>query len=86
MRTYGDKPRPFQLEENGELFYIGSEVRKRKGAGVGVVTWTRDSQVGNYLRLFRGSLYKRYPSLWRRLVTVEERKKINAMGGWWCRR
>lgn len=38
------------------------------------------AQVGNYLRLFRGSLYKRYPSLWRRLVTVEERKKINAMG------
>jgi SWI/SNF-related matrix-associated actin-dependent regulator of chromatin subfamily B protein 1 len=49
------------LEENGEFFYIGSEV-------------------GNYLRMFRGSLYKRYPSLWRRLVTVEERKKINAMG------
>lgn len=41
--------------------------------------WVR-VQVGNYLRLFRGSLYKRYPSLWRRLVTVEERKKINAMG------
>ncbi|NXT02533.1 SNF5 regulator, partial [Jacana jacana] len=35
-------------------------------------------QVGNYLRMFRGSLYKRYPSLWRRLATVEERKKIVA--------
>ncbi len=34
------------------------------------------SEVGNYLRLFRGSLYKKYPSLWRRLATVEERKKI----------
>uniref|UniRef100_A0A4X2LSH7 SWI/SNF related BAF chromatin remodeling complex subunit B1 n=1 Tax=Vombatus ursinus TaxID=29139 RepID=A0A4X2LSH7_VOMUR len=34
--------------------------------------------VGNYLRMFRGSLYKRYPSLWRRLATVEERKKIVA--------
>uniref|UniRef100_A0A674EG77 SWI/SNF-related matrix-associated actin-dependent regulator of chromatin subfamily B member 1 n=1 Tax=Salmo trutta TaxID=8032 RepID=A0A674EG77_SALTR len=28
--------------------------------------------------MFRGSLYKRYPSLWRRLATVEERKKIVA--------
>lgn len=37
-----------------------------------------DLQVGNYLRMFRGSLYKRYPSLWRRLASVEERKKIVA--------
>uniref|UniRef100_A0A8C6KDF5 SWI/SNF-related matrix-associated actin-dependent regulator of chromatin subfamily B member 1 n=1 Tax=Nothobranchius furzeri TaxID=105023 RepID=A0A8C6KDF5_NOTFU len=36
------------------------------------------SEVGNYLRMFRGSLYKRYPSLWRRLASVEERKKIMA--------
>jgi SWI/SNF-related matrix-associated actin-dependent regulator of chromatin subfamily B protein 1 len=28
--------------------------------------------------MFRGSLYKRYPSLWRRLASVEERKKIVA--------
>lgn len=35
-------------------------------------------KVGNYLRMFRGSLYKRYPSLWRRLASVEERKKIVA--------
>jgi len=34
------------------------------------------SEVGNYLRLFRGSLYKRYPSLWRRMATAEERKII----------
>lgn len=34
------------------------------------------SEVGNYLRMFRGSLYKKYPSLWRRLATLEERKKI----------
>ena len=26
--------------------------------------------------MFRGSLYKRYPSLWRRLMTIEERKKL----------
>ncbi|XP_076849013.1 SWI/SNF-related matrix-associated actin-dependent regulator of chromatin subfamily B member 1-A isoform X3 [Brachyhypopomus gauderio] len=36
------------------------------------------SEVGNYLRMFRGSLYKRYPSLSRRLASVEERKKIVA--------
>uniref|UniRef100_A0A672SF21 SWI/SNF related, matrix associated, actin dependent regulator of chromatin, subfamily b, member 1b n=1 Tax=Sinocyclocheilus grahami TaxID=75366 RepID=A0A672SF21_SINGR len=36
------------------------------------------SEVGNYLRMFRGSLYKRYPSLWRRLASMEERKKIVA--------
>ncbi|KAL5017311.1 hypothetical protein ScPMuIL_006900 [Solemya velum] len=38
------------------------------------------SEVGNYLRMFRGSLYKKYPSMWRRLVTVDERKTIAAMG------
>uniref|UniRef100_A0A8D3EBE5 SWI/SNF Subunit INI1 DNA binding domain-containing protein n=1 Tax=Scophthalmus maximus TaxID=52904 RepID=A0A8D3EBE5_SCOMX len=44
------------------------------------------SEVGNYLRMFRGSLYKRYPSLWRRLASVEERKKIVASshGEWLC--
>ncbi|GAB6028712.1 SWI SNF, matrix associated, actin dependent regulator of chromatin, sub b, member 1 [Chamberlinius hualienensis] len=60
-RTYGERPNPFQLEEEGEFYYVGSEV-------------------GNYLRMFRGSLYKKYPSLWRRLVNVDERKKIVAMG------
>lgn len=28
------------------------------------------------MRMFRGSLYKKYPSLWRRMVTPEERRKI----------
>ncbi|XP_017490818.1 PREDICTED: SWI/SNF-related matrix-associated actin-dependent regulator of chromatin subfamily B member 1-A-like [Rhagoletis zephyria] len=61
MHTFGEKPTAFQLEPNGDHYYIGSEV-------------------GNYLRMFRGSLYKKFPSLWRRLVTVEERKKINQLG------
>lgn len=26
LRTYGDKPLSFQLEENGEYYYVGSEV------------------------------------------------------------
>ncbi|XP_074641569.1 SWI/SNF-related matrix-associated actin-dependent regulator of chromatin subfamily B member 1-A-like isoform X1 [Tubulanus polymorphus] len=60
-RTFGEKPIPFQIEDDGDYYYIGSEV-------------------GNYLRMFRGSLYKRYPSLWRRLVSVEERKRIAALG------
>lgn len=32
------------------------------------------SEVGNYLRLFRGDLYKKYPSLYRRKMTAEERR------------
>lgn len=61
IRTFGKRPQPFQLEENGELYYIGSEV-------------------GNYLRMFRGFLYKKYPALWRRMVSVEERKRIANLG------
>ena len=38
------------------------------------------SEVGNYLRLFRGALYKRYPGLTRRTLTNEERKKLMDMG------
>lgn len=37
-------------------------------------------QVGNYLRLFRGSLYKRYPGMYRRTITNDERKKLIDMG------
>lgn len=61
MRTFGDRPTSFQLDEGGEYYYIGSEV-------------------GNYLRMFRGSLYKKYPSLWRRMVSVEERRRITSLG------
>ncbi|XP_071479899.1 SWI/SNF-related matrix-associated actin-dependent regulator of chromatin subfamily B member 1-like [Diadema setosum] len=38
------------------------------------------SEVGNYLRLFRGSLYKKYPSLWRKMASMEERKSIVEQG------
>ena len=27
MRTYGGEPVSFQLEENGECYYVGSEMR-----------------------------------------------------------
>ena len=38
------------------------------------------SEVGNYMRLFRGALYKRYPGLTRRNLTSEERRKLIDMG------
>lgn len=38
------------------------------------------SEVGNYLRMFRGALYKKYPSMWRRNITQEERKRMMEMG------
>ena len=38
------------------------------------------SEVGNYLRLFRGSLYKRFPGLTRKSLLPEERKKLVEMG------
>ena len=34
------------------------------------------SEVGNYLRMFRGKLYKRFPGLYRRTATEEEREYI----------
>ncbi len=37
-------------------------------------------EVGNYLRLFRGSLYKKYPGMFRRIMTSEERKKLAELG------
>ncbi|XP_023944021.1 SWI/SNF-related matrix-associated actin-dependent regulator of chromatin subfamily B member 1-A isoform X1 [Bicyclus anynana] len=63
LRTYGDKPISFQIEEGGEFYCVGSEV-------------------GNYLRLFRGSLYKKYPGMARRTLTNEERKRLvdNGLG------
>jgi len=38
------------------------------------------SEVGNYLRLFRGALYKKYPGLMRRTLSNEERKRMIEMG------
>ncbi|CAF3768334.1 unnamed protein product [Rotaria sordida] len=61
IKTYGERPTPFQFPGNQEKMYIGSEV-------------------GNYLRLFRGTLYKKYPSLWRRVVTPDERKWLIELG------
>lgn len=42
--------------------------------------WFIGSEVGNYLRLFRGDLYKKYPGMFRRLITKEERKYVQDIG------
>ncbi|CAL4082475.1 unnamed protein product [Meganyctiphanes norvegica] len=42
--------------------------------------WCIGSEVGNYLRLFRGSLYKKYPGMYRRSITNDERKKLMELG------
>ncbi|CAJ0949656.1 unnamed protein product, partial [Mesorhabditis belari] len=34
------------------------------------------AEVGNYLKFHRGTLYKKYPLLWKRVATMEERERI----------
>lgn len=65
LQTYGDRPKPFMFEFD--------ENSPSESYFIG-------SEVGNYLRLFRGIIYKKYPSLWRRSITNEERKRLIAMG------
>ena len=38
------------------------------------------SQVGHSMKLLKGALYKRFPSLWRRCVTSEERQLLSKVG------
>lgn len=38
------------------------------------------SEVGNYLRLFRGILYKKYPGMTRIVLSNEERKRLSDSG------
>jgi SWI/SNF-related matrix-associated actin-dependent regulator of chromatin subfamily B protein 1 len=65
IQTYGEKPTPF-------LFKF-EENSLEESYYIG-------SEIGNYLRLFRGTLYKKYPSLWRRAITQEERRRLIQMG------
>ncbi|CDW56416.1 SWI:SNF matrix associated [Trichuris trichiura] len=60
-RTYGETPKSFAFSEEGERYYIGSEV-------------------GSYMKLYRGALYKKYPLLWRRAATQDEKKIMQEMG------
>ena len=74
-KTYGEKPIIFAFEENGEQYMIGSEVTSLILEKFEILNLTI-YQVGNYLRLFRGALYKKYPGLARRNLTDDERKKL----------
>ncbi|CAK5085344.1 unnamed protein product [Meloidogyne enterolobii] len=38
------------------------------------------ADVGMYLKYHRGTLYKRYPQLWKRMASVDEKKKIQELG------
>lgn len=38
------------------------------------------ADVGMYLKYNRGTLYKRYPQLWKRMATIDEKKIIQDMG------
>lgn len=35
------------------------------------------SQAGAYMGLFRGAIYKKFPNIWRRLATSEEKPQIH---------
>uniref|UniRef100_A0AC35TJA3 SWI/SNF-related matrix-associated actin-dependent regulator of chromatin subfamily B member 1 n=1 Tax=Rhabditophanes sp. KR3021 TaxID=114890 RepID=A0AC35TJA3_9BILA len=43
-------------------------------------TYFIGSEVGAYLKLHRGTLYKKYPALWKLLATSEQRKEIQNLG------
>ena len=81
-KTYGEKPIIFSFEENGEQYMIGSEVHSclHDSCSVPKVHLLSPAQVGNYLRLFRGALYKKFPGLARRNLTNDERRKLIDMG------
>ena len=38
------------------------------------------SEVGQFLKYFRGSLYKKFPQLWKRLATPEEKRRLLECG------
>ena len=40
------------------------------------------SEVGNYLRMFRGDLYKKYPGLWKRKMSGDERRVASEQIGY----
>lgn len=64
LKTFGEKPESFVF-----TFDDGTTGRFYIG-----------SEVGTYLRHFRGTLYKKYPSLWKRWLTQEERRKLIQLG------
>ena len=43
-------------------------------------TYMIGSEVGNQLGLYKGALYKKFPKLWRRIVTKDEKKILAELG------
>ena len=62
------------------LVHEEDEIAQKIRENVVVDFFSFFAEVGNYLRLFRGALYKRYPGLTRRTLSNEERKKLVEMG------
>uniref|UniRef100_A0A5S6QGZ5 SWI/SNF-related matrix-associated actin-dependent regulator of chromatin subfamily B member 1 n=1 Tax=Trichuris muris TaxID=70415 RepID=A0A5S6QGZ5_TRIMR len=60
-RSYRELPKSFSLTQDGERYYIGSEI-------------------GGFMKLYRGALYKKYPLLWRRAATQDEKRIMQEMG------
>ena len=81
-KTYGDKPLVFAFDGDGEEYMIGSEVNSclHDSCSASKKFTLSPAQVGNYLRLFRGALYKKFPGLARRNLTNDERRKLIDMG------
>ena len=77
-KTYGDKPLVFAFDGDGEQYMIGSEVIFPPSNSHPL--FRSMLKVGNYLRLFRGALYKKFPGLARRNLTNDERRKLIDMG------
>ncbi|KAJ8043062.1 SWI/SNF-related matrix-associated actin-dependent regulator of chromatin subfamily B member 1 [Holothuria leucospilota] len=69
MEEHKERKRPTIYGKKPDVFKLDGGERYMIG-----------SEVGYYLRMFRGSLYRKYPSLWRRMATIEERKQIVALG------
>ena len=78
-KTYGDKPLVFAFDGDGEQYMIGSEVNIFRPISI-PYNDLPNAKVGNYLRLFRGALYKKFPGLARRNLTNDERRKLIDMG------
>ena len=41
--------------------------------------WYIGAEVGAYLKMFRGTLYKKYPQLYKRAATYEDKKKLQEL-------
>ena len=76
-------------QQNRKNFKNPEKLKKMKTYGEKPIVFKFDqddteymigSEVGNYLRLFRGALYKRFPGLTRRTLENNERRKLVEMG------